>query len=98
MRDHQSDMNDDETGKYEQSDKVETAGSLPAAYDSRKLGEPRTQGRRHHYSGNNLKRRENENNETVRKLLNRIERISFWRQSKMEVGHDSLPRCREDVP
>src|SRR6266487_238427 len=98
MRDYQADVNDDETAKDYQPDEVETARRLPAAKDSGKSREPRTQRRRHHDSGNNLKRRENENNETVGELLDRIERISLGRQSKMEVGQGGLPRRREDGP
>jgi len=88
----------DETGKDHQSDKVETARRLPATQDSGKSREPRTQRRRHHDSGNNLKRRQNENNETAGELLDRIERISLRRQSKMEIGHEILPRGWEDGP
>src|SRR5438874_13722709 len=95
---HKADMNSDETDEEDQPEEVKTPGRLPAAKDFWKPGKPRTQRRRHHNTGNNLKRRENENNETVGELLNRIERISLRRQSKMEIVHYSLPRRRKDIP
>src|SRR5689334_19310768 len=98
MRNHQTEVNDDETDKDDQPDEVKASGRLPAAHHFWKPRKPRTQRRRHHDASNNLKRRENENNETVGELLNRVERISLRRQSKMAVGHHSLPRRREDTP